>query len=645
MTWQQALGLALGGLPLGAMYALQAMGIVLVYKTSRVFNFAQGAIGMTAAFVASSVGVSWGLPRIVALVLALAVGVLLGVVIERFTIRPIEGALQRTVATLAWLLFLQGFAQFVWGAGNSRPFLTVFPARRAFGIDAINVNYGYDQVGVLVIATLVTVGLGLFFRRRPLGVAMRAVADAPEGANLLGIDVNTVTLVSWGLGAGMAALSGILVAPLLGTLDTVGLIIFTIQALAAALIGRLESLPLTFAGGIVLGMSQPVLKNLLSLEAGANELIAFVFVLAALLFRRQTGRKDTGGSGLPPVSLGAMPKGKFALASMAGVVIVLLAQLTIFPAGASSRSIAGTFIWSLGVLSLVLLAGVAGQVSLCQGAFMGVGGLTAAMALSAGVPFVLSILVGGLGAALAATLIGLPALRLRDLELAIVTLSLAFAADRYFFSVFKPLVGPDQRRPFPRPEWADRLIDVDGIMVTNWRPYAALTLVVFVLAAFAVASLRRGRAGGAFTALRSSEAATSAMGYSVVAVKLQGFALSGFVAGLGGALFAGLSGSASGEAFGFDRSITLLAYVVIAGIGSVPGAVLGGAIVTISASNFGGASTAVTSDVSTALTTMGTAAILMVVLIFAPRGLGGLVGSARARWAAQQERGPAAVPT
>ena len=648
MTWQQALGLALGGMPLGAMYALQAMGIVLVYKTSKVFNFAQGAIGMMAAFVASSIGVDLGLPMPIAVLGALVFGGLLGVVIEATTIRRIEGQLQRTVATLGWLLLLQAAAQFVYGAGSGQqPVLSVFPNRYLFGVDAIGLFYGYDTFGVLVVAALVALGLGVFFRRSSFGTAMRAVADAPEGASILGIDVNFVTLVSWALGAGLAALSGVLVAPLLGALDTVGLVVLTIQALAAALVGRLDSLPLTFVGGLALGMSQPVLIRLLRLPpVGGRELIALVFVLVALLARRQVGRRDVGGSGLPPVALAPMPRGRWAALFVGSIGVVLLLQAFVLPAGSDSRSIAQAAIWSIGILSLVLLAGVAGQVSLCQATFMGIGGFVAAIALNGGVPFVVSIVVGGLGAAAVAGLVGLPALRLKELELAIVTLSLAFAADRYFFGGFTPLIGPDRSRPFPRPAWADGRVVLDGIEVTNWRPYAVLSIVAFVVLAWAVASLRRGRTGGAFTALRSSEAATSAMGYSLVSVKLQGFALSGFVAGIGGALFAGLNVTASGNAFMFDRSITLLAFAVIAGIGSVPGAVVGGLIIALSAT--GSTGSEVANDNSAALNNGVTAALLIVTLVVSPRGLADLLARGRrwlsARVGADDDAGPDGGP-
>ncbi|MFT5221955.1 MAG: branched-subunit amino acid ABC-type transport system permease component [Glaciecola sp.] len=636
MTIQQALGLALGGVPLGAMYALQAMGIVLVHKTSGVFNFAQGAIGATAAFAAASLGRSHGLPTPLAVLGGLLVGAFLGVVIERFTIRPVVGRLQQSVVTLGWLLGLQGLIALMFVQTAGRPYISLFPATPALQFRPLFLALAWDQVGVTIVAVVVAIGLAIFFKVHPLGMKMRAVADDREGAGLLGIDVGRVSAFAWALGASMAALSGILVTPILAKLDATALIVFTVQALAAALVGRLESLPRTFVGGLALGMSQPVLTRLFNLGPGSNELIALLFVLGALLIRKQAGRGDSGAGGLPPMPLRPMPIGMAKWGILGVLLAVGVAHLFADP-GSFSRSIAVTWIWSLGVLSIVMLGGVAGQVSLAQAALMGVGGYGAAIAVASGIPFLAALLIGGALAAFTAALIGLPALRLRGLELAIATLSLSFAADRYFFKSFKPLVGPFQRRPLPRPDAFDRTLEIvtpDGSMaiITDWRPYALLCFVIFLLVAFGVAGVRRGRAGAAFTALRSSEAATSAMGFNVISVKLRGFAAAGFVAGIGGALFAGLSELANSTPFGFDRSISLLAFAVIAGIGSVPGAVLGGFIVTWSALSAGGGDGGVASSGGD-WTPVITAAALIAVLALSPDGVSGLVTKARDRMA------------
>lgn len=611
------LALALGGLPLGAMYALQALGIVVIYKTSKVFTFATGAVGMLAAYVASWLAVDLHVPVFVAAATATLTGITVGLVMESLTIRPVRGAVNRTVVTLGWLIALQGLVGMIWGNTSGRAAAKVFSSEPLFTVDALNLAYGVDQTAVLLIALLLAGGLGLFFRRSSLGTAMRAVADDPEAAGLLGVPVRRVSLTAWGLGCGLSALSGILVTPLLSSLDTLTLVIFTIQALAAALVGRLQSLPLTVAGGLGLGLAQPVVRHALGPFdlSGTNELVALAVVLVALVARRRSGRGDVGGGGLVPATGVATPSPRSLLAGLAGVAVLGLV-LPLLGSTTFTIDLSLVAIWSLAVLSIVLLTGVVGQVSVCQGVFMALGGYGAAIAVAHGVPFVAALLLGGALAAAAAALVGLPALRLQPLELAIATLSLAFAADTFLYK-WTPLVSDSGGRRLPRPGFAE----VDG----GQRAYFWLALVLLVLGCAAVASLRRGRTGAALTALRSSEAATSAMGFSVVSAKLHGFAAAGFLAGVAGALYAGLNQIATGAAFDTNRSISLLAYAVVAGVGSVPGAVLGGVIVTLSTLSFGSSSD-IASGFSASATSAATGVILIAVLRFAPEGLTGMTG-------------------
>lgn len=631
---------ALGGLPIGAMYALAAMGIVVVYKTSRVFNFATGAVGLVCAYVASDL-VEAGLPVLLALLAAVASGVGVGVLME-LSVRPVRGALTRTVVTLGWLLLLQGLVGYVYGTQVA----TREPARLLPPVTLVDVRllqYGRDQVAVLLIAAALAVGLAVFFRRTALGTATRAVAEAPDAARLLGIRVRRVQQVAWGIGGGISGVAGVLVTPLLNKLDTTTLVVFTVQALAAALVGRLTSLPLTLAGGLALGVLQPVVRQALSglpSVRGTDELTALVVVLVALLLLRRGGRRDAVAGGLPPVAVRPLPRGRAAAALAAGVVgtAVLLPALVDDRGLLSRFNLAQVSVWGLAVLSLVLLVGVVGQVSVCQAVFMGVGAYGAGIGTAHGLPFGLALLGGAALAALVALLVGLPAVRLEPLELAIATLSLAFTADRFLYS-FPPLVSSAGTRDVARPGFA-RLIGAE--VAEGERAYAWLAAAVFVVAAVGVASLRRARTGAALTALRSSEPATAAMGFSVAAVKLRGFAASGALAGLAGALYAGLVQGASGSPFDFTRSITLLAYAVIVGVASVPGALAGGALVTLSTYSSGGAEVADGAVVS--LTTAATGAVLIAVLALAPDGVAGLLARVRRRGGSRPDDRAADVP-
>jgi sulfate-transporting ATPase len=615
------IALALGGLPIGAMYALQALGIVIVYKTSRVFNFATGAIGLAAAYFASSLD-GWGVPILVTIALAVLLGIAIGVLME-LTVRPVKATLTRTVVTLGWLLLLQG----VVGVIYSSQVATNEPARLLAPKTLIHIGvleYGRDQVAVILIAAALAGALAAFFRVTALGTATRAVSEAPDAARLLGIQVHRVNLVAWGIGGGISGLAGVLITPLLNKLDTTTLVIFTIQALAAALVGRLSSLPLTFVGGLGLGVVQPVIAYALRTSSirGTNEVTAFVVVLVALLLFRRGGRKDAASGGLAPVPIRPLPQGRVALAWFLGIGLAafLLPVLTDDVGNMSRSNITQTAVWGMAVLSLVLLVGVVGQVSVCQAVFMACGAFGAGIAIAHGVPFLLAIFAGALLAAAVATLVGLPAIRLEPLELAIATLSLAFTADRFLYS-WAPFASRDSNRPVPRPGFAS--LDPGHVSIGE-RNYAWLAVGLFLIACLAVASMRRGRTGAALTALRSSEPATAAMGFSVTSVKLRGFAASGFVAGLAGALYAGLQQGASGGPFDFTRSITLLAYAVIVGVASVPGALVGGFIVTSSTLTIG-ATDQVASGRSAAFVTAVTGALLIGVLMAAPDGLAGLV--------------------
>ncbi|MGB8651347.1 MAG: ABC transporter permease [Mycobacteriales bacterium] len=617
------LSLALTGIPLGAMYALQALGIVIVYKTSKVFNFASGAIGLACAYAASTLHAR-GVPILVVLGVAIALGVAIGVLME-LTVRPVGSALAGTVVTLGWLLVLTGGVGAVYGTqvATNAPAQLV-PDRPAVDLGGVLV-YSEQQLVLLALAAALAGGLAVFFRRTALGTATRAVAEAPDAARLLGIGVDRVNLVAWGLGGAVSGLAGVLVAPLLGGLNTTGLVVLTVQALAAALVGRLSSLPLTFVGGVLLGMLQPVVARALqsfSGVKGTSELTAFVVVLVALLFMRRGGRRDVVQGGLVPVSVRPLPTGRAALAGLLGVVAAALVVPALVGDGGnlSRYNVTQVAVWGLAVLSLVLLVGVVGQVSVCQAVFMGCGAYGTGIAVAHGVPFLLAIALGGLLAAGVATLVGLPAIRLEPLELAIATLSLSFTADRFLYS-WPPLASDDGKRDVPRPGFAS--VDPGHVAAGN-RAYAWLALGLFLLACFAVANLRRGRTGAALTALRSSEPATSAMGFSVVSVKLRGFAASGFLAGLAGALYAGLVQGASGASFDFTRSITLLAYAVIIGVASVPGAFFGGLVVTLTTLDFN-ATTDVASGRTTSVTTLLTGLLLIAVLATSPDGLAGLV--------------------
>lgn len=280
------LELALVGVAFGALYSLAALGIVLIYKTTGVLNFAHGAIGMFSTFIAYEFGVVRGWPAPIAVLLALAFAALFGWFMERFTLRPLRDrpVLTRVIVTLGWLLVLQSVASLIWKDTSYHIPLQLFPQT---GIRIAQLTLGYNQIANIIIAAALAVLLAAFLRYAPLGVAMRATSDNPTAARLLGIRVNLVAASSWILGSVTAAIAGLLLAPLT-TLNTTQLTIVVITAFGAALIGGLTSLPLTFLGGIFLGVAQSLLILVVPAQiAGAKDVLTFAVILAVLLLRKE----------------------------------------------------------------------------------------------------------------------------------------------------------------------------------------------------------------------------------------------------------------------------------------------------------------------------------------------------------------------
>ncbi|HEX6800766.1 MAG TPA: branched-chain amino acid ABC transporter permease [Ktedonobacterales bacterium] len=290
------------GIALGALYSLAALGIVLIYKTTGVLNFAHGAIGMFTAFVAYQFGVVMRLPAVIAVILALAFAAAFGWFMERFTLRPLRErpVLSRVIVTLGWLLVLQSAAGLIWHDTSYHIPLQIFPSS---GVPLANISLGYNQLANVVVAALLSLLLALFLRFSPLGVAMRATADNPTAARLLGIPINRVASVAWMMGALTAGIAGLLLAPLTA-LNTTDLTIIVIQALGAALIGGLTSLPLAFAGGVGLGIAESLLQIVVPEQlSGAANVLTFAVILAVLLLRREVrtlaiSAAGGGGEGL-----------------------------------------------------------------------------------------------------------------------------------------------------------------------------------------------------------------------------------------------------------------------------------------------------------------------------------------------------------
>ena len=557
------MALTVVGLVFGAIYSVTAAGLVVTYTTTGIFNFAHGAIGMIAAFAYWQIARDWGWPEPVALILVvLVLAPLLGAIIERLLMRPLRGAsLDATLTTtLGLLLFLIGLATVVWDPKKPR---FVFQFFRGHDYDIAGVNVSAHRLVVMGAAVAVAIALRLFLYQTRTGTALRSVVDNPELSSLAGASPERFGQLGWALGASLAALAGILLAPLI-TLDITTLTLLVINGYAAAMVGRLRSLPLTFAGGLALGLIESYLTGYLPLGTWLNTVkptVPMAFLLLCLLVlpeKRIIGRtvaiRSPRVAGLKEslIAGGALVLGAWLIAD----------HLSRANLGKVSHGVALSII----MLSLVLLVGYAGQVSLCQLTFAGLGAF--AMGKVAGGSSWWGLLVAvGMSAAVGA-IIALPALRLRGLYLALATL--AFGAGD------GPRVLRQRRRVRQQPVARVGRLDIPGISLDSRENYLVFLCAVFALVAIGLLALRRSAYGRRLTALAASPSASATIGMNLTATRLTVFAISAGLAGLGGALYGGDQGLVSPNDFKLLLSLTLVLLAVIWGIRTMTGMLFAG---------------------------------------------------------------------
>ena len=557
------LALTVSGLVLGCVYALTATGLVVTYTTSGVFNFAHGAIGMVAAFVHWELHVARGLPAGVSLVLTvLVVAPLLGAAVERLLLRRLAGAaLEVTLTvTVGLMLFLIGLTNTLWEPTTPHRVQPFFFGRQ---VTVAGVVLTAHQLVIVAAAVGVAGGLWAFLHASRTGVTMRAVVDDRELAALTGASPGRVSMLGWGLGSALAALAGVLLSSQV-QLDAVSLTLLVVNGYAAAVVGRLTSLPLTFVGGLLLGLVQALAVGYLTLDwlSQVQPVIPMLFLLGALLLLPQA-RLRVGQ--VARLRAPRVAGGRESLLASAGLLAIAGVAALALPAARVDTVSHGLAV-ALVLLSLVPLTGYGGQVSLCQLSFAGIGAVVMARA-DGGSGSALALGAAVLVPAAAGALLALPALRLRGLYLALATLAFAYAMESAFFS--NPAVmGDSLALRVPRPDLGPSLADD--------RAYLVALAAVFAVCGCAVLALRRSTLGRRLVAMGDSPTGCATLGMGLRATKLGTFALSAGMAGLGGALLGGQQGAVGNTDFGLVLSLTLLLLAVIWGIKTVTGVLLAG---------------------------------------------------------------------
>lgn len=575
---QDFLAFTIFGLSAAGIFFIAASGLVLTYATTGVFNFAHGAVGMMAAFLYWQLSIEGGMPSLLAIVLVVGViAPLGGLLIERILIRGLHGASLATtlVVTVGLLAGLIGIAGEIW----EPQVRVVSPFFQGKGFEFAGVFVTWQRVITFGIAVVVAIALRFLLYNTRMGTAMRATVDDRELVALNGARPAWAGAAAWALGASLAALAGILLAPTFARLDIILLTLLVVDAFAAAVVGRLRSLPLTFLGAVILGLAISYTVGYLPRVFADNTLptylgqlpraipaIMLFIVLLLLPQERLRGARLVSASKVGVASLRNSIVGGVVLVVAAIFVVQFVSTENVFELGKGLGL-------ALIILSLLPLTGYAGQVSLGQLAFAGVGAF--AMVEFGDTNPWLGLLMAVVLSALFGILVALPALRLEGLYLALMTLAFAVFMEVLIFPL-DSLLGQESSI-VPR-------IDIPGLDLDSQGTYFVVIAAVYALMAIGILAMRRAAFGRRVIAMRDSPAACATLGMSTTRTKLIVFTLSASMAGFGGALYWGFLGSTRAADMNMVTGLTILLLAVIGGVSTGSGALIGGiffAIITI----------------------------------------------------------------
>ncbi|WP_063041538.1 branched-chain amino acid ABC transporter permease/ATP-binding protein [Nocardia pseudovaccinii] len=580
------------GLGNGAVYAALGLALVLTYRSSGVVNFSTGAVALYVAYtygflrkgqllnpvpgMRKSIDLGEHLGLVPAMVISLAVAALLGALIYAVVFRPLRTAppVAKAVASIGVMLFVQALLALRVGT-TPVSVKAILPS----GVVSVGgARIPEDRLWFAAVVLILAVALGLLFRWTRFGLATRAAAETEKGALVTGLSPERIAFGNWALSTMVAGLSGILIAPIV-PLVPVSYTLFIVPALAAALVGNFNALGLTVAAGLGIGMLQSETTHLQTTiswfpQTGVAELIPLILILIFLVIR---GKPLPTRGAINRQTLGRAPRPRRVVVPTVVAATAALAAL-LLTSGGYRAAIITTLILAVIALSQVVVTGFAGQISLAQLTLAGVGAFTLSRLTSdLGVPFPIAVLLAALAATVIGVIVGLPALRIRGLPVAVVTLALAVFLEAFWFrntNLNGGLGGAHIENP--------RLFGIDlGIGGGEGYPrisFGVFCLVILVLVALGVVRLRTSRLGASMLAVRANERSAAACGVDVARTKIKAFAIGAFVAGLGGALMGYQQTVATAETFSTIAGIALFAIVYIAGITCVSGGILAGVI-------------------------------------------------------------------
>lgn len=558
------------GLATGALYGMAAVGLVVTYKTSGVFNFAHGATATIAAYAFYALRDQAHVPWLIsAVVTVVGVGLIGGLVYERMARRlALAPVTLQVVGTIGLLLLVEaGFTQ-LYGTGSVQ--VASFLPTSSFRL--FRAGIGWDNVIIGGISLLVTGFFYALLRVTLVGKQMRAVVDDPDLLSLFGGNPSLIRRYAWVSGSGLAALAGVLLAPLVD-LNASTLTLLVVQAFGAAALGRFSNLPMTWVGGLVLGVASSLATKYIpttSSFAGLPPSIPFIILFIVLLtYPRSAMRERRRLSATFPTQLRLSGTPAAALAVVAVVVLAVVPQLVGYHTSSWTGGLAGAVI----LLGLGLLVKTSGQISLCHLAFAAIGATTfAKLTGAAGVPWGFSLIIAGLAAVPVGAVLAIPAIRLSDLYLGLATLGFGLlASDMLYQSKLMfgfGVLGVSE----PAPSWH---------LVAGDAGFYYLVLAIFVVIALAVHLLLRGRLGRLLVVMRETPTALQTSGANIATTRVVVFCISAFIAAIGGALYGVSLTSVTGTDFDPIQSLVLFAVVLVLVGGQVWAALVGGLVLFV----------------------------------------------------------------
>ena len=559
---------ALLGLGVGALYAFASQGLIVIYRGTGVLNFSLGATAIAGVFMQWELQNEHGWPFLASAIAGIAWSAFLGVLTHWVIMRPLRrsSSLVRVIATLGVLITIQAAVVIRYGS-NPRQVESWLPTDRVTLWSDVGITL--DRVILLGIGSVSALCLWLLYRSSQFGLGTEAVAESERSASAIGLSPNRIALLNWALGSAIAALAGILVVPII-TLQVTAMTALILAALAAALVGDFRSFPVATAAGFAIGVGQALVGRFADQE-GLGPSLPFLVIIVVLVVRgRSLPLRDHYLQKLPMLGNGRIPWG-WALFGCGAVIFVMVTKETKW---------VDAITVSLGVaivlLSIVVLTGYAGQLSLAQYSIAGFGAYVAGRLVAVyDIPFLLALLAGIAATVPLGLVFGLPAVRTRGINLAIVTLGLGTTIELVLFNN-RSYTGGVQGTQVGNPD----LFGFDIGSINHPARYGIFVLVMTMLAVVVVANVRRGRSGRRLIAVRTNERAAAALGINVMVAKLFAFSLASAIAALGGIVLAFRLSSISYESYSNFTSITYVGLALLGGVGQLLGAFVGSTLAT-----------------------------------------------------------------